>query len=69
MAWQESYSIRAVTKYHIANFEGYRELKADAADVDLSTAVNARDLMILERYLAKWDGYDRLPLTSTVLPY
>lgn len=51
----------SITKYHIAEFARYKDLKADAVDVDLNGSVNARDLMILERYLAKWSGYNSLP--------
>ena len=56
-----------VTKYHIAEFARYKDLKADAVDVDLNGSVNARDLMILERYLAKWSGYNSLPDTRDKL--
>lgn len=55
------------TKYHIADYVAYRDLLPDPADVDLKDGVTARDLMILERYLAKWTGYDSLPDTREKL--
>lgn len=57
----------AVMKYYIAGFEGYRDLPAEAGNLDLKDGVNARDLMILERYLAHWKGYEYLPNTSDEL--
>ena len=57
----------AFMKYCIAEYVGFDSLNCDAGDVDLSGYLNARDLMILERYLAKWTGYDCLPDTRVSL--
>ena len=57
----------AFMKYCIAEYVGFDSLNCDAGDVDLSGYLNARDLMILERYLAKWTGYDCLPDTRASL--
>ena len=57
----------AFMKYCIADYVGFESVNRDAGDVDLSGYLNARDLMILERYLAKWTGYDCLPDTRVSL--
>ena len=57
----------AFMKYCIADYAGFESVNRDAGDVDLSGYLNARDLMILERYLAKWTGYDCLPDTRVSL--
>lgn len=55
-------------KYYLARYVGFTDLDTRPGDVDQDDDLDLRDLMILERHLADWRGYETLPMTGSTLP-
>ena len=51
----------ALLKWSLIKLVQLNEKQLQAADVNCDNRVNALDAMILERHVAKWDGYEKLP--------
>ena len=51
---------------HLAKWKGYT-VNAEASDLDLDKKITLRDIAILQRHIAGWTGYEKLPIVDETL--